>query len=274
MRKLLVLALSALLASACKKAPPPADQPAGGQAAAGDASASAGGAAADGAAAPSSPMAYVTTVVVLKIEPVDAGKVKKADGKETSNYRALLYRGEQVTVLETKEDWVRARTSDEKEGWLKRSWVLEATGVKEATVLTAEKVFDRPDLLASNAKRKLDPGTFLLVVKEKAPFSEVNYSGSQNTWVLTERLASDEKDVAAAKLMEKARYLARNNKKDEAFANLDIIRSIAPESPLLEILATELGVVTQEASAEEPTVAPASSADVQDPLSPGAAQGD
>jgi hypothetical protein len=264
MRKLLVLAASAaLLASACKKAPAPGQQPAtDGQPTAG---------AADAAPAePSTPMAYVTTVVVLKIEPVDAAKVKKADGKETSNYRALLYRGEQVAVLEIRDDWVRARTSDEKEGWLKRSWVLEAGGVREATVVTPEKVFDRPDLLASNAKKKLDPGTFLLVVKEKAPFSEVNFSGGQSTWVLTERLATGEKDVAAAKLMEKARYLARNDKKEEAIANLDIIRSIAPESPLLEILATELGVAP--AADEEPTVAPASSADVQDPLSPDAAQ--
>jgi len=259
MRKLLVLAVSAVLATACKKGPAPAQQPGTSGQPTADASAPAAE-----PAAPSSPTAYVTTVVVLKIEPVDAAKVKKADGKETSNFRALLYRGEQVTVLETQDDWVRARTSDEKEGWLKRTSVLEASGVKEATVLTPEKVFDRPDLLASNAKRKLDPGTFLLVVKEKAPFSEVNYSGGQNTWVLTERLASDEKDVAAAKLMEKARYLARNNKKEEAIANLDIIRSIAPESPLLEILAVELGVAP--AADEEPSVQPASA---DDPLSPG-----
>ncbi len=264
MRKLLVLAASAaLLASACKKASAPAQQPAGD----GQPTADAADAKAAGTAAPSTPMAYVTTVVVLKIEPVDAGKVKKADGKETSNFRALLYRGEQVAVLEVKDDWVRARTSDEKEGWLKRSWVLEAAGVTEATVVTPEKVFDRPDLLASNAKRKIEPGTFLLVGKAKAPFSEVNYSGGQSTWVLTERLSTGEKDVGAAKLIEKARYLARNNKKEEAIATLDLVRSIAPESPLLEVLATELGVAP--AADEEPAVQPASA---DDPLSPGAAQ--
>ncbi len=265
MRKLLVLAASAaLLTAACKKAPAPAQQPA----ADGQPTAGASAATPDETAAPQAPMAYVTTVVVLKIEPVDAARVKNADGKEISNYRALLYRGEQVAVLETREDWVRARTSDEKEGWLKRSWVLEAGGVKEATVVAPEKVFDRPDLLASNAKRKVEPGTFLLAVKEKAPFSEVNVSGAQSTWVLTERLTTDEKDVAAAKLMEKARYLARNNKKEEAIANLDLIRSIAPESPLLGILATELGVAAPE-GAEEPSVQPASA---EDPLAPGAAQ--
>lgn len=268
MRKLLVLAASALLVTACKRAPPPAQQsPAGQPGADASAIAAPGG---DAAAAPSSPTAYVTTVTVLKVEPVDAAKVKKADGKEVSNFRALLYRGEQVTVLETKDDWVRARSSDEKDGWLKRASVLEAGGVKEATFLTPEKMFDRPDLLASNAKKKLEPGTFVLAVKEKAPFSEVNYSGSQSTWVLTERLATDPKDVAAAKLIEKARYLARNNKKDEAVATLDIVRAIAPESPLLEVLATELGVAPPpEPDAAQPAVQPASS---EDPLSPGASQ--
>lgn len=258
MRTLFAFAASALLLSACNKSSTPAPQPApaGQPAAEGSAAPAPGGA--DTTAAPSSPEAYVTTVVVLKVEPVDSNRIKKPDGKETSNYRALLYRGEQVTVLETNEDWVRVRTSDEKEGWLKRSWVLEAAGVKEATFTAAEKVFDRPDLLASNAKKKLEAGTFVLVVKEKPPFSEVNYSGGQNTWVLTERLATDPKDVGAAKLIEKARYLAKNNKKDEALATLEIVKTIAPESPLYKTLATELGVETEVATDAEPTVQPAS----------------
>ncbi len=266
MNKLAVVAASLLLlASACKRSTPPAQDAAAGTPAAGS-SASAAPAGGDGSATPTSPMAYVTLVSVLKIEPVDAGKVKKEDGKETSNFRALLYRGEQVTVLETREEWVRVRSSDEKEGWLKRSSVLDAPGVKEATFLATEKVFDRPDLLASNAKKKLDPGTFLLVVKEKAPVSEVNYSGGQNTWVLTERLASDPKDVGAAKLIEKARYLARNNKKEEALAALEIVRSIAPDSPLAAVLATELGVApAAETPAPDASPQPAGG---QDPLSP------
>jgi hypothetical protein len=263
MRALVVLIASCLLIAACKRTSEPAQQGAASDGAgavqpAGDAGAATGG-------------AYVTAVTVLKMEPVDASRIKGADGKEGSNFRALLYRGEQVQLLETKEEWVWARTSDDKEGWLKRTAVLEAAAVKEATFLAAEKVFDRPDLLASNSKRTLDPGTFVLVVKERPPFSEVNFSGGQNTWVLSERLATGPKDVAAAKLVEKARYLAKNKKMDEAVATLELLRTVAPESPLVEILAVELGVSpaagqnTPEASAQP------ASAQGNDPLSPGAA---
>ncbi len=244
MRQLLVLAASILVLSACKRSSEPAQH-------SGDASQATDGAtqttAPADAAADST--AYVTSVTVLKIEAGDATKVKDSDGKEVNNFRAVLYRGEQVKVLETKEDWVRVRSSGDVEGWLKRAAVLEAADVKEATVLAEEKRFDRPDLLASNVKRTIAPGTFLLVVKEKAPFSEANYAGSQNTWMLTDRLATDPKDVAAAKLVEKARYLAKNKKVEEAVANLEIIRSVAPESPLVQVLAVELGVEKPEGEA-------------------------
>ncbi len=83
--------------------------------------------------------------------------------------------------------------------------ILERDGITEATVLAPADVFDRPDLLAANAKRKIDPGTLLLVVKTKPPFSEVNVSSGPNAWVLSERLATGEKDVSVAKLAEKAR---------------------------------------------------------------------
>lgn len=265
MRQLLVLSASCLLLAACKRSPDPA-QPAGPAMAA-------EGAAAEGAGTPAaaSGAAYVTAVTVLKIEPADSSRIKNQDGKDVSNYRALLYRGEQVQVLETKDDWVRARTSDDKEGWLKRTTVLESADAKEATFLSPEKVFDRPDLLASNARRTLDAGTFVLVVKERPPFSEVNFSGSQNTWVLSERLATDPKDVAAAKLVEKARYLAKNKKTEEALATLELLRSVAPDSPLVEILAIELGVSPADgATTPEASPQPAA-AEGTDPLAPGAA---
>jgi hypothetical protein len=276
MRKLLVVAASALLFAACKRSAEPAQQGGNATAQAADGSAAQAPAAKAEAPAAKGPMAYVTTVAVLKTEPVDASKIKDKAGKEVSNYVTLLYRGEQVKVLETKDDWVRARSSDEKkEGWLKRSNALEADGLKEATLLVPTEVFDRPDLLAANAKRKLDPGTFVLVVQERAPFSEVNYSGSQNVWVLSERLAKDPKDVAAARLIEKARYLARNNKKDEAIANLGIIKTVAAESPLVNILAAELGQpITTDAGAATPTPSPqpaSGDANATDPLSPGSA---
>jgi hypothetical protein len=264
MRPLLALSASAVLLSACSRSPAPAPQ-------AQPAAPAAGATAAAPAPTPKGPTAYVTAVAVVKVEASDASRIAaKGGGKELANFVALLYRGEQVGVLETHGDWARIRSSGDKEGWMKRSSILEGEGLKEATVLTPTDVFDRPDLLAANAKKKLDPGTFVLVVKDRPPFSEVNHSGSQNVWVLTERLATGEKDVAAAKLVEKARYLARNNKRDEALATLNIIRQVAPESPLVAVLAAELGEAPA-GDAATPSPPPASGPQGTDPLSPGSA---
>ncbi len=131
--------------------------------------------------------------------------------KEVANYLATLNRGEKVAVLETRGDWARLRSSDDSEGWMKRASLLELEGITEGTVLSAVDVFDRPDLLAANAKRKVEPGTLVLVVKARPPFSEVNVSGAQDVWVLTERLDTSAREVSVAKLCEKARYLVRNN---------------------------------------------------------------
>ena len=75
-------------------------------------------------------------------------------GKDVSNALAVLQRGEKVTVVEAREDWAKVRSSDDREGWLRRAALLEGDGVTEATVLAPADVFDRPDLLAANAKRK------------------------------------------------------------------------------------------------------------------------
>jgi len=119
--------------------------------------------------------------------------------------------------------------------------VLEGDGIAEATVLAPADVFDRPDLLAANARRKIEPGTLLLVVKTKPPFAEVNVSSGPSAWVLAERLATGEKEVSVAKLAEKARWLARNGKPDEAKQILAFARQQFPGIPLVELLATALG---------------------------------
>jgi hypothetical protein len=271
MRHLLALSLFALLASACSRSSAPAQQQ---QQQTGDAQA--GAAAPSGAAteapAPKSPTAYVTTVSVLKREPSDAAKIPgKPGSKDVSNFVDLLYRGEKVAVLETRDEWVRVRSSGEKEGWMKRTSTLEGDALQEATVLAPTDVFDRPDLLAANAKRKLDPGTFVLVVKEKKPFSEVNYSGSQDVWVLTERLNTSEKEVMVSRLAEKIRYLWRNNKKDEALANFGIAKQVAEGSVLIDVLAQELGLAPAEGGEPPTTAPPAGGPTGSDPLQPGAA---
>ena len=185
--------------------------------------------------------AYVSAVTSLRREPTDASRVKGTGKKDVANALAVLLRGEKVTLLEVKEDWARVRSSDDSQGWLRRATLLEGEGISEATVLAPADVFDRPDLLAANARRKVEPGTLLLVVKTRPPFSEVNVSAGPNAWVLSERLAGGEREVSVAKLAEKARWLRKTGKEDEAKQILALARQQFAGVPLVELLAAELG---------------------------------
>lgn len=221
-----VAAALALTLAACGKsgAPAPAAAPTGPLA----------------AAPPANGPAFVSVATALRREPTDAARVKGPTGKDAANTLAVLQRGERVSLLEAREDWARVRSSDDKEGWLKRTSILEGDGISEATVLAPADVFDRPDLLAANAKRKIDAGTLLLVVKTKPPFSEVNVSSGPNAWVLSERLASGEKEVSVAKLTEKARFLKRSGKDDEARQIVALAREHFAGVPLVDALAAEI----------------------------------
>jgi SH3-like domain-containing protein len=235
MKRLLTLA-ALTLAVACKRSGEPARV-----------------AAAAEAPPPAAVVAFVSTATVLRREASEAPRAKGPGGKEISNQLALLQRGERVTLLEPRDEYARVRASDDREGWVRRSALLEGEGITEATVLVSTDVFDRPDLLAANAKRKIEPGTLLLVVKARAPFSEVSASGGPNAWVLSERLATAEKDVSVAKLAEKARYLRRSGKDEEARQILALAREHFPGA-LAEALAMELG----EAPAQDAVVVPVS----------------
>ncbi len=224
-----VAAALAVTLAACGKTAPPSPSTAPG---------AAPGAVA--ATAPASGPAVVSAAPALRRAPTDAAKVKAPSGKDVPNALALLQRGERVTMVEAREDWARVRSSDDKEGWLKRSAILEGDGISEATVLVPADVFDRPDLLAANARRKIDPGVLLLVVKTKPPFSEVNVSSGPNAWVLSDRLATGEKEVSVAKLAEKARYLKRTGKEDEARQIVALARQTFAGVPLVDIVAAEI----------------------------------
>ncbi|WP_242393399.1 SH3 domain-containing protein [Anaeromyxobacter oryzisoli] len=242
MRALLAVAVLAALVS-CKRSQPAAPA----------SPADAGPAAAAPAGAPSS--AFVGTVVALRREPSDAAKVPGPTGKSVGNFLATLHRGEQVTVVEAREDWAKVRLSDDHEGWLKRTALVEDAGASPATVLVAADVFDRPELLAANARRKIEPGTLVLVLKQRPPFAEVNVAGTQTAWVLAERLATGDKEIAVAKLMQKARWLARIGKKDEALQALALARENFAGVALVDVLARELG--EEPAPADGAAAAPA-----------------
>lgn len=193
------------------------------------------------ASAPAAEPSFVVAVVTLRREPVAAERIAGPGGKQVSNYTGTtLQRGEQVTVVEVRDEWSRVRASDDKEGWLRSSTLLDGAGVTLATVLQPADVFDRPDLLAANPKRRVEPGSLLLVVKARPPFSEVNVPGAQNAWLLTERLVTGEREVGVAKLVEKARWLVKNDRREEALQLLGLARSTFPDVPLLQVMEAEL----------------------------------
>jgi hypothetical protein len=185
--------------------------------------------------------AWVIAASALRREPSDAARVAAPGGKQAQNVIAVLMRGEPVTLLEGRGEWARVRTSGDDPGWVRRAGLLEQEAVGVATALQPADVFDRPDLLAVSPGRRLAPGTILLVVRQKPPFAEVNAGAPPTAWVLADRLASGERDVATAKLCEKARWLKRSGKEDEARQVLALGRSAYPGAPLLDVLGPELG---------------------------------
>jgi SH3-like domain-containing protein len=247
MRRAAAFVALALALAACTRSPAPAGQPE---------------APPPGVApAPTGPTpAYVSAVTALRREPSDAARVAAPKGKPVANQLTTLQRGERITVLEARDEWAKVRSSDDGEGWVRRSAVLEGEGIVEATVLAPADVFDRPDLLAANARRKIEPGTLLLLVKARPPFAEVNVSSGPNAWVLADRLATGEKEVSVAKLAEKARWLVRAGRPDEAKQILALAREHFADVPLVEALAAELGEAPAAGAAVVPASAPAAPA--------------
>jgi SH3-like domain-containing protein len=237
-----------LLALGCSREPsPPATAP---------------GTPAPPAAAPAPPpppapagTVYLATASSLRREPSEANRVKGPGGQQLGNFLSVLQRGEPVTVLEARADWARVRTSGDDEGWLRRGALLEAEGVTVATLLVQANVFERPDLLAAAPGKKLEPGSLLLVVRQKPPFAEVNVGRGADAWVLADRLVTDPAQVSVAKLVEKARWLERSRKHDEALKILALGRGAFPGAPLLDLLAAELGEAPAPGAAPAPAAA-------------------
>jgi hypothetical protein len=180
--------------------------------------------------------AFVTQTALVRREAKDTKDVEVPGSKKRlSNFTATLYRGEQVEVVQTSEDWVEVRTSDEKTGWLKLDNVLRAEGVEMATVVNAAKVFTRPDLLAFNGARTIMPGTLLFALRIKDQFSEVNLGGGTSGWVLTDVLVKDKREVDVAKLINKARLLKDRND-PSADGLLDLAKAHFADTHLVQTL--------------------------------------
>jgi hypothetical protein len=194
---------------------------------------------------------------VLKREGSDAPKVADAKGKQVANWLATLYRGERVTIGKEEGEYIQAKTSGEVEGFVKKSSLLIAPDVSEATVIDATDAFDRPDLLALNSKKKINPGTLLFVVKNREQFSEVNASGASTIWVLNGKITTDANEIAVAKLLAKARSL-KDAKKGEGVADLvGLAKSNFAEAKLVAVMETELAAPPAEGAVAADGAAPA-----------------
>lgn len=194
------------------------------------------------AQAPAQPVGPPTTAVVLgtalvRRQPTDAKTVPVAGKKNRQlNWLATLYRGEAVQVRAIKDDWADAALSDESHGWIKQDGLLMGDALQLATTLSACRLFTRPDLLALYGNRTIDPGTLIVVLRQKEQFSEVNFGGQQSAWVLTAMLVEDAQEVGAAKLVHRARLLQQ--RRDPAVSGvLELLHSQFAKTRLVAALA-------------------------------------
>ncbi|OGQ81302.1 MAG: hypothetical protein A2289_08750 [Deltaproteobacteria bacterium RIFOXYA12_FULL_58_15] len=209
-----------------------------------------------------SEQAYLTYVTGLRREASEAKKVElPGESKKAQNWIMTLYRGEEVTVIEVDGEWAKVRASDDSEGWVKKSGLLPIEGVELATVFEKTKTFQRPDLLAQNTSRQLDPGALVFVLKSKDQFTEVNYYGQGTVWVLSGTLNTEPKEIAAAKLLAKVQWLKARNDAD-ADKVMELARSEFGDSKLVGMadsegkIAGEGAAPTDEAETVEGDAAP------------------
>lgn len=202
-----------------------------------------------------------------------ASMVKQAtdDAGVKNNWLASLYRGEQITILETQGEFTKVRASDGKEGYIKAAAVLDGQGVTAATVLDVVKTFARPDFLAPS-KTVIAPGSLLYVVKKSKDdtFAEVNYRGTQTLWLEAGRLNADAKEVAAARIVSRARSLdeAKDAKSvEQAKQYWDVAKSQFGDTQVVQ-KALAPAAPTEGAAAEAPTENPAAPTPAAPPPAP------
>jgi hypothetical protein len=180
------------------------------------------------AAAPAGhePEAFLLYSAVMNRQASDDKKVKnEKTGREEANWMATLYRGEAVTLLGAQGDWSQVRSSDGNTGFIKSAALLASEGVTLVTVLDEVKTFTRPDFLAPS-KTVIAPGTLLFLLKKSKDdtFGEVNYRGTSSLWLEAGRLNLDGREVAAARVVSRARAL-EDGKDEQAKQYWDVART-------------------------------------------------
>lgn len=215
---------------------------------------------------------YITQAATLKRAASNQAKVDDGKGKQVSNWLATLYRGEKVNLAKDAQgggsnDYRLVKTSNDMTGWIKKSALLTGIDVREAVTSEQIEIFDRPDMLALNTKKKVPAGTLLFVTKQREPFSEVNIGDSQSGWVLSTKLVSDAKEIMVAKLFAKARAM-RDSKSGSAEELVKLARSNFSDARLVEVMEREFGVFPASAAYVEaaPLPEPESAVPVEKPV--------
>lgn len=190
---------------------------------------------------------YVTTVVSMRRQATSDRKVPSEDDpeKKVSNWLATLHTGEEVEVTDLEGEWSRIRASDDTEGYVQTKYLLAAAESEPLTVHESAKTFKRPDLLTLNTSRSVEPASLLFKLETKDQFTKVK-NGFREEWILTEKTVNDEQELAATKLLSKARWM--REKKDDGY------------EPLMELIESQFGgtkvlTLTKEKLAEEEAAA-------------------
>src|SRR5205814_2297391 len=97
------------------------------------------------------------------------------------------------------------------EGWVPASGLVPQEEARIATTLRALKVFKRPDLLALDGSKSIEPGTLLFALRTREQFSEVSSGGTATVWVQTSDLETGDREVQVSKLLTKARWMQEKN---------------------------------------------------------------
>jgi SH3-like domain-containing protein len=188
---------------------------------------------------------FVSLTTSLRRLPTEAREVDAAPEaaagskkKRQPNLLTAVFRGEPVKICQTKNAWVQVELSDGMVGWLRSPGVLsgiDGAPVQVGTTFVAAKTFFRPDLLALNASRSIEPGSLLFILRTVDQFSEVNVEGNQVLWLLAAMVCSDANEVQAAKLIGKARAL-QGRQDPNAQIPLDLAKTYFPTTRLVQEL--------------------------------------
>jgi GW (Gly-Tryp) dipeptide domain len=214
------------------------------------------------------PTAFITQTTTLKREVSDLPKVDNGKGKLVANWLATLYRGEKVTLIAnpqgTSGDYVQVKTSNDLTGWIKSSALLSGSDVREAVAFDPLETFDRPDMLALNAKKKVSAGTLLFVTKQRDQFTEINIGGSQVVWVLGAKLISDANEIMVAKLFAKARAIKESKSGGSVEELVKLARDNFSDARLVEVMEQEFGMPYPMVETPLPSMIDPASSDADD----------